>query len=86
MFVNSIQGSYPDVMKSAVNSVVCTAGNNLLMEMFNVTPSTERPVSFPPRQCKTAAARCDICLERDECLLTGEVLFVFLISISGDYG
>jgi len=65
-------------MKSAVNSIVCTTSNNLLMEMFNVTPSTERQVTFPPRQCRAAAARCDLCLEQDECLLTGKSLFVFL--------
>jgi len=67
-----LQGSYPGVMKSAVNSIVCTHSNAHLLEMFNVTPSTVRPVSFPPRRCKTAAARCDLCLERDDCLLTGE--------------
>ena len=78
--VNGLQGSYPGMMKSAVNSIVCTEGNNLLVEMFNVTPSTVRPVSFPPRHCKTAAARCDLCLERDECLLTGQRLFLFFIA------
>jgi len=70
--VDLLQGSYPDAMKSAVNSIVCTESNNLLMEMFNVTPATERPVSFPPRACKTASALCDRCLERDDCLLTGQ--------------
>jgi len=79
--VNWLQGSYPGVMKSAVNSIVCTDSNDLLLEMFNVTPSAVRPVSFPPRHCKTAAARCDLCLERDDCLLTGQrCLCLFLVA------
>ena len=67
------QGSYPDELKSAANSIVCTNGGFLLSELFNVTPSVERPVSFPPKHCNTAVSRCDQCLEQDSCgSVTGE--------------
>jgi hypothetical protein len=74
-YIYSHQGSYPDELKSAANSIVCTSGGLLLRELFNMTPGIERPVSFPSKHCNAATARCDQCLEHDSCgTITGETL------------
>jgi hypothetical protein len=78
------QGSYPDELKSAANSIVCTTGGFLLRELFNVTPGIERPVSFPSKHCNAATARCDQCLEHDSCTtIAGQSLMRNVTSKSG---
>ena len=63
-----VQGSYPDSLLPAANSIVCTGGGALLTQLFNVTPSLERAISVPPRHCRTAADLCHHCLELNDCL------------------
>jgi len=69
------QGSYPEPLLSADNSVVCTdASKSMLTKLFNITPSIVRPISFPSETCKTARNRCDQCLANGRCIFSGNIM------------
>jgi len=66
-----LQGSYPEDLAPASNSIVCTESAELMTDLFNVTPSIVRPISFPSKECRTAMSRCENCLEQEYCLAAG---------------
>jgi len=77
------QGSFPETLESAVNSVVCTddGSSSLLVDLFHMTPKPVQPIRFPPDQCRSAARRCDQCLAQPRCRFTG-ISHIISISIS----
>ena len=68
----TLQGTFPETLKPAANSVVCTRDTALLTEIFNKTASPVRPIRFPSKKCKNAQARCDQCINKQQCQLLGK--------------
>jgi len=67
--VARLQGTFPEPLQPAANSVVCTSAgdSSLLRAVFNETPHVEHPISFPPSRCRTAISRCQQCLTQAHC-------------------
>ena len=63
------QGSFPEHLKTASNSIVCTESDELLREVFNLSPAPVYPVSLPfSDSCSSARSQCDACLYSQSCL------------------
>lgn len=69
MMLNDVLKESPSSqhLQQAANSIVCTDAGPLLSHVFNITPSTARPLSFPPPACNTAQRRCTDCIRRSRC-------------------
>ena len=67
----SAQGTFPEGLRPAANSIVCTDNSALLSKIFNQTSAVERPIRFPPQVCRTAQSRCDQCLNQARCHALG---------------
>ena len=72
MYFISFQGTFPDPLMPAANSIVCTKNTALLRDIFNQTYAPERPINFPPRRCRNALTRCKQCLNQLRCAMIGE--------------
>ena len=70
--IGGLQGTFPEPMSEAGNSIVCTRDTELLTTIFNKTASPVRPISFPPRKCSRAQSRCDQCINQEQCQLLGQ--------------
>ena len=76
-----VQGTFPEPLQPAANSIVCTDSSDLLRDIFNQSFGIERPIRFPPRRCRTAASRCEQCLSQPRCLALG--MFTTAIPLCG---
>lgn len=71
-FVSVLQGTFPELLRSAANSVVCTQRTDLLERLFNQTYSPEKAIRFPTSNCRSAISRCEQCLNQLRCVVLGK--------------
>ena len=81
LVLSILQGTFPEKLSPAANSIVCTANTALLREIFNQTYTSERPIPFPPRRCRSAESRCEQCLRQQRCDMTGTIFTILLLSL-----
>ena len=62
------------MLDAAANSVVCTEPTDMLSALFGVTPNSVRPMTFITDRCKNVRSRCDQCLERHQCRMSGKLI------------
>jgi len=72
-FYNYLQTKHPGLLNAASNSIVCTDDNSLLRDVFNVSALGVRAISFPSKKYKALSARCDLCLQDDQCQVAGKM-------------
>ena len=66
------QGTFPEPLEPAANSIVCTDNTAMLRDVFNQTYGTEHDIRFPAKKCRTAASRCQQCVRQSRCTRNGE--------------
>ncbi len=66
-----LQGTFPEPLQPATNSIVCTKNTALLREIFNQTYTSEKPIKFPSRKCRPSISRCHQCLNQLRCKMIG---------------
>jgi len=66
------QGTFPEALEPAANSIVCTDNTALLRDVFNQSFGDEQYIRFPARKCRTAASRCNQCVQQSRCTRNGE--------------
>jgi len=66
-----LQGTFPDPMRPAANSIVCTEETDMLRQLFNESHSPVRSIKFPAKKCQTAISRCEQCLTQLRCASSG---------------
>ncbi len=76
-----LQGTFPDPLMPAANSIVCTKNTALLRDIFNQTYAPERPINFPPRRCRNALTRCKGCLNQLRCAMIGKPWYVLNLGL-----
>ncbi len=71
-YICCFQGTFPDPLIPAANSIVCTKNTALLREIFNQSYSEEKPIPFPSKRCRPAISRCNQCLNQLRCKMIGK--------------
>ena len=66
-----LQGTFPTVLRPAVNSIVCTGEDDggLLTAVFHLNATRERSIQS---RCRAAQSRCQQCLQEAGCQRRGE--------------